>query len=76
MKGGASDRSGNPEDLLVYLYKAGAGKDLSNVRIQFLIRGDRVVLRLHAQQPDGSMSRPVAVGLGRVKDPGPSGRRG
>ena len=53
------------EDWLVELYKLGAREDLSNVEVQFLVRGrGRVAMLLRSRQPDGSLGPPCPIGLG------------
>jgi hypothetical protein len=53
------------EDWLVGLYKAGAKEDLSNVQIQFLVRGSvRVAMFMRARLPDGSLGPICPIGLG------------
>lgn len=54
-------------DLMVELYKYGAREDLSNVLCKFKIRGNNIVaMFLHAVQSDGSLSRPLPLGLGSI----------
>jgi len=66
-KGVSSPNTDFSEDWLVDLYKAGAKEDLSNVQIQFLVRGSgRVAMILRARQPDGSLGPRCPVGLGDI----------
>jgi len=54
-------------DPLVQLYKFGAREDLSNVEAQFLVRASGIVaVLMRVRQPDGSLSPPLPVGLGRI----------
>jgi len=55
------------EDWLVELYKSGAREDLSNVQIEFLVRGSgRVAMFLRARLPDGSFGPICPVGIGNI----------
>jgi hypothetical protein len=64
-KGVSSPNTDFSEDWLVDLYKLGAKEDLSNVEIQFRVRGSgRVAMILRSRQPDGSLGPPCPIGLG------------
>jgi hypothetical protein len=64
-KGVSSANTGFSEDWLVDLYKLGASEDLSNVEVQFLVRGSgRLAMLLRSRQPDGSLGPPFPIGLG------------
>ena len=56
-------------DWLVDLYKFGAREDLSNVQIEFLVRGSaRVAMILRVRQPDGGLSPRLPAGLGDLAE--------
>ncbi len=64
-KGVSSVNTEFGEDWLVELYKLGAKEDLSNVEVQFLVRGrGRVAMILRSRQRDGSLGPPCPIGLG------------
>jgi hypothetical protein len=64
-KGVSMANTGFGEDWLVDLYKSGAKEDLSNVQIEFLIRGSgRVAMMLRARLADGTLGPRCPVGLG------------
>jgi hypothetical protein len=64
-KGVSSVTTEFSEDWLVDLYKLGAREDLSNVEVQFLVRGrGRAAMFLRSRQPDGSLGPPCPIGLG------------
>jgi len=67
MKGLAERPEEWGQDWLVDLYKFGANEDLSNVQIEFLVRGGhRVAMILRVRQPDGSLGPPCPAGIGDI----------